>query len=58
MSAKVNPYENTFIESFFKTLKAEGVYLLEYEIYQDVIDRVPYFTQDVFNRKRLHSWVG
>ena len=37
MSAKGNPYENAFIESFFKTLKAEEVYLWEYETYRDVI---------------------
>jgi len=58
MSAKINPYENAFIESFFKTLKAEEVYLWEYETYVDVIERVPYFTQDVYNRKRLHSPIG
>ena len=29
MSAKGNPYDNAFIESFFKTLKAEEVYLWE-----------------------------
>lgn len=37
MSAKGNPYENAIIESFFKTLKAEEVYLWEYETYDDVI---------------------
>ena len=31
MSAKGNPYDNAFIESFFKTLKAEEVYLWNYE---------------------------
>ena len=58
MSAKGNPYENAFIESFFKTLKAEEVYLWEYETYRDVIERIPYFIEDVYNRKRLHSSIG
>jgi len=58
MSAKGNPYENAFIESFFKTLKAEEVYLWEYETYGDVIERIPYFIEDVYNRKRLHSSLG
>jgi len=58
MSAKGNPYENAFIESFFKTLKSEEVYLWEYETYGDVVERIPYFIEDVYNRKRLHSSLG
>jgi hypothetical protein len=34
------------------------VYLWQYESYQDVIERVPYFILDVYNRKRLHSALG
>ena len=49
ISAKGNPYDNAFIESFFKTLKAEEVYLWEYETYQDVIERISYFIEDVYN---------
>jgi len=58
MTAKGSPYDNAFIESFFKTLKTEEVYLWEYETYQDVIDRIPYFIEDVYNSKRLHSSLG
>ena len=36
-----NPYENALMESFFKTLKYEEVYLCEYETLKDVRDR-PY----------------
>jgi len=32
--------------------------MFEYETYKDVVDRIPYFTQDVYNRKRLHSSLG
>lgn len=58
MSGKGNPYENAMMESFFKTLKYEEVYLWEYETYQDVIARLPYFLEEVYNRKRIHSAIG
>jgi len=58
MSAKGTPYDNAFAESFFKTLKQEEVYLWEYETFSDVIERIPYFIEDVYNRKRLHSSLG
>jgi len=58
MSAKGNPYDNAFAESLIKTLKQEEVYLWQYETYQDVIERIPYFILDVYNKKRLHSALG
>jgi putative transposase len=58
MSAKGNPYDNAFMESFYKTLKYEEVHLWNYETYQDVIDRLPFFIEEVYNRKRLHSSIG
>ncbi|MDZ7837938.1 MAG: hypothetical protein U5N58_08295 [Actinomycetota bacterium] len=33
MSAKANPYDNAKIESFFRTLKVEEVYMFDYETY-------------------------
>jgi transposase InsO family protein len=53
-----NPYENARMESFFKTLKYEEVYLWEYETYQEVVERLPYFLEEVYNRKRIHSAIG
>jgi len=58
MSGKANPYDNAKIESFFRTLKVEEVYMFEYETYSEVLQRIPYFIEEVYNRKRLHSSLG
>ena len=45
MARTGNPYENAVMESFFKTLKQEEVYLYEFETIEDVIARLPYFIE-------------
>ncbi len=55
MARTGNPYDNAMMESFFKTLKYEEVYLYEFETMGDVIARLPYFIEEVYNQERLHS---
>ena len=58
MSRVATPEDNAFIESFFKTLKKEEVYVKEYETMNDVIKHLPKFIDQIYNRKRLHSSLG
>ncbi|MFN8498386.1 MAG: IS3 family transposase [Anaerolineae bacterium] len=58
MSAKGNPYDNAKAESFFKTLKAEEVYLNDYRTARDAEANIGRFIEDVYNTKRLHSSLG
>ena len=58
MARKGNPYDNAAAESFMKTLKCEEVYLWDYQTVEDVKKRIPYFLEEVYNQKRLHSALG
>lgn len=58
MARKGNPYDNATAESFMKTLKVEEVYLWEYRTLADVQLRLPFFIEQVYNHKRLHSSLG
>jgi putative transposase len=40
-----------------KTLKVEGVYPLEFETVEDVLEQLPAFIAK-YNAKRLHSSIG
>ena len=58
MSEKANPYDNAKMESFFRTVKVEEVYMSDYETYDDVLFSIPYFLEEMYNKKRLHSSLG
>lgn len=38
-------------------MKKEEVYLWDYESFIDVAERIPYFIEEVYNKKRLHSGI-
>ena len=58
MSRKANCWDNSPMESFFKTLKVERIYQLRYETRAqarlDVVDWIEGF----YNHRRLHSSIG
>ena len=55
MGRKGNPYDNAKAESFMKTLKTEAVYPMDFKTFDDVIQTIPHFIEDVYNKRRLHS---
>lgn len=58
MAAVGNPYENAQVESFFRTLKREEVYLHEYRTFPEAEANIERFIEEVYNQKRLHSSLG
>ncbi len=50
-----NPYDNAKAESFMKTLKVEAVHPMAFDTFDDVLDNLPRFIDDVYNTRRLHS---
>ena len=49
MAAVGNPYENAQIESFFKTLKREEVYLNDYQSFAEADAHLDHFIEIVYN---------
>ena len=51
MSRTGNPYDNAHMESFFKTLKYEEMHLSNYETYEDALEQLPGFVEEVYKQK-------
>lgn len=58
MSEHANPYDNAKMESFFRTLKVEEVYMFEYDSFEEALQSITHFIEEVYNSKRLHSSLG
>ncbi len=58
MSNLGSPWENGFVESFFKTLKSNEVYLNDYQNIYEAKQNLFKFIGDIYNQERLHSSLG
>jgi putative transposase len=58
MSRKGAPWENGYVESFIKTLKAEEVSLKQYRNLEEARRSLGHFLDEVYNQHRLHSALG
>jgi transposase InsO family protein len=58
MSGKGNCYDNAAMESFFKTLKTELVYLECFQTKPEARTGIFDYIEIFYNRQRLHSSLG
>jgi len=55
MSGKGNCYDNAAVESFFGRFKVEEVYKNSYKTFEHARERIFYYIECFYNRKRIHS---
>ena len=58
MSRKGNCWDNAVMESFYRTLKVELVYLKKYETRIEAQRDIFEYIEIFYNRERLHSFLG
>lgn len=58
MSDKGKPTQNSYAESFFRTIKVEEVSMMEYETIEDAQKSMERFIDIVYAKKRLHASLG
>ena len=58
MAAAGKPSENGFVERVIRTIKAEEVYLSEYQTLADARQQLGHFIDKVYGRERIHSALG
>jgi len=58
MSRKGNCWDNAVMESFYRTLKVELIYLKRYETRIEAQRDIFEYIEIFYNRERLHSSLG
>jgi len=58
MASRGNPQQNGYAERLIRILKEEEVYLNEYEDIEDARERIGYFLEKVYMKRRVHSALG
>jgi transposase InsO family protein len=58
MSRKGNCWDNAVMESFYRTLKVELIYLKKYETRMEAKRDIFEYIEIFYNRERLHSFLG
>lgn len=57
-SRKGNPYDNAFMESFYKTIKRELIQDAHYETPEQAQKEIFKYIELYYNTKRMHSALG
>ena len=58
MSRKGNCWDNAVMESFYRTLKVELIYLKKYKTRMEAKRDIFEYIEIFYNRERLHSFLG